>query len=148
MGRCFAVVLLAFAAAPGASAKFGTHLSLSADRPRAQEAVRVLVRTDESPGSDCRMQLLAVAPGVGKFRALDAFIAGGYSINGPQGFSFHPIRPTPRMGFVRTLARERPKAWRGTIRFPSKGRWRLIVPNWCSPGYTYPLPVDRIVTVR
>ena len=134
--------------APGASAKFGMVLSLSADRPVVRESLRVLVRADEKQGSDCRMRLLAVAPGVGRQRALDAFIIGGYSVNGPQGNTFHALRPTRNMGFLRTLTRVDPKTWRATIRFPKAGRWRLVVPNWCAPGYAGTPPVDRPVTVR
>ncbi len=148
MRAIVAAVAWMLCVAPAASAKFGVALYLSSDRPAVGYAVRVLARTDESTGNDCGMQLLAVAPGVSIFRALDALVAGGYSINGPQGPSFHRIRPTPRMGFVRSMTRERPRRWRVTIRFPHPGEWRLIVPSWCSPGYVYPLPVDRLVTVR
>ena len=148
MRPVLAVVVLALFVAPSASAKFGVALSLATDRPGVRDAVRVVVRLDGSPGRGCGMRLLAVAPGVNTFRALDAFVSGGYSVNGPQGPSFHTIRPTPRMGFVLDMTRVRPRTWRVTIRFPSAGPWRLIVPNWCSPGYVYPLPVDRLVTVR
>jgi hypothetical protein len=143
-----AAFALAVCGVPSADAKLGLRLSLSTDTPRVRHAVRVVVRTAELPGADCRMRLLAVAPGESAFEALDAFVSGGYSVNGPQGSTFHALRPTPRMGFMRALSRERPTAWRATIRFPKAGRWRLIVPNWCGPGYVYPSPVDRLLTVR
>jgi hypothetical protein len=146
--RGIALLLVTLVAAPAASAKDRVELSLSTDRPRAGASVWVLVRTDEPTGADCRMQLLAVAPGVSRFEALDALVAGGYSVNGPQGVSFHAIRPTPRMGFVRSMTRVRTKTWLARIRFPTAGRWRLVVPSWCGPGYTYPLPADRPVAVR
>jgi hypothetical protein len=34
------------------------------------------------------------------------------------------------------------------VSFPRRGRWQLIVPNWCAPGYASPLPAVRVVTVR
>jgi hypothetical protein len=95
------------------------------------------------------MRLLAVAPGVSKSKALAAFIGGGISIIGPSGPSFRKIRPTPRMGFLVGMVRTGPTTWRRTIRFPRAGRWRLVVPNWCAPGYVLGTsPVDRAVTVR
>jgi hypothetical protein len=39
------------------------------------------------------MRLLAVAPHVNLFKALDAFINGGYGVNGPLGPGFHRARP-------------------------------------------------------
>jgi len=51
------------------------------------------------------MQLLAVA----RRGALDAFVVGGYSVNGPQGNTFHALRPTPTIGLLRTLTRVGPQ---------------------------------------
>jgi hypothetical protein len=94
------------------------------------------------------MKLLAVAPGVSKFRALDAFISGGVSIQGPNGYYVRKMRPTPRMGFVAAMSRTGARSWRAKIRFPRAGPWRVLVPNECAPGYMFPTPVDRVVTVR
>jgi hypothetical protein len=33
-------------------------------------------------------------------------------------------------------------------RFPSLGRWELMVPNWGAPGYAIPPPVIRALRVR
>jgi hypothetical protein len=108
----------------------------------------VVVGSAEQLGRDCDMKLLAIAPGVGKYKALDAFLVGGYTVNGPQGNTFHSTRPTRAMGFLRSMTRVGPKKWRATIRFPNTGNWRLIVPNRCAPGYAATPPVDRVVTVR
>ncbi len=131
-----------------ASAKVGLSLALSNGSPEVGRPVVAVVKNDFPPGADCSMELLAVAPGISRFKALDAFIGGGISIQGPNGYFFRKMRPTPRMGFLVTLKRSRPKTWRTTIRFPRAGSWRLLVPNECGPGYMYPTPIDRVVTVR
>ena len=148
IGRGVAVVILALIVAPAASAKVGIVLSLASERPGVRDSVTVVLRTEASQGSKCRMRLLAVAPGVGKYKALNAFVIGGYSVSGPQGSTFHPLEPTRRMGFLRNLTRVGPRTWHAAIRFPRAGKWRLIVPNWCASGYAATPPVDRVVTVR
>jgi hypothetical protein len=147
--RRVAVVFVTVLCLPAlAGAKDRVVLSLSTSKPAAQKSVHVVVRASGRLGHDCRMQLLAVAPGVSKYRALDAFIIGGYSVNGPQGNTFHPLEPTRRMGFLRSTTRVGPKAWRATVRFPRAGTWHLIVPNWCAPGYAGAGVAERLVTVR
>jgi len=144
-----AAAALALGLTSTASAKFPIELSLSSDEPTVGEAVRIVVRTDTRQARGCKMQLLALAPGISKNRALAAFISGGIGVIGPSGPSFHRIRPTPRMGFLVRMARTGPKTWRRIIRFPRAGRWRLIVPNWCAPGYVLGRsPADHAVTVR
>ncbi|HZT17054.1 MAG TPA: hypothetical protein VFA19_14030 [Gaiellaceae bacterium] len=138
--------VLALVAAGGAQAKFVISLHVSPSRPRAGEPVQVVIRAAEFGA--CRMRLLAVAPGADRYRALDAFINGGYSVMGTAGFSFHRLRPTPRLGFLVVTRRSTATAWRATIRFPRWGRWQLIVPNWCAPGYANPPPAIRVVSVR
>ena len=84
-----AVVTVAVAlllAAP-ASAKFDLSLRLSKDEPRAGELIRVELRADAHVG-ECRMKLVAVAPGVDTYRAVEAFVNGG------------PARPSARLGFL------------------------------------------------
>lgn len=145
----FAILLgLSLWLALGASAKFGLRLSLSPSRPSVGQPVSVLIRTGPVGTGACRMRLLAVAPGINRYHALDAFIIGGYSVNGPFGSTFHRLRATPRLGFLAHLRRSNPTEWRATVKFPRHGRWRLIVPNWCAPGVASPLPADRMVTVR
>ena len=94
------------------------------------------------------MRLVAVAPGIDRYHALDAFINGGYSVMGPSGSSTHHLRATSRLGFLARLRRTGPTKWTTTVKFPRPGNWRLIVPNWCAPGYASPLPADRKVTVQ
>ena len=132
----------------GAGAKFGIQLKVSRSQPRIGQPVSILIRTEPLGTETCRMRLVAVAPGVNRYHALDAFIIGGYSVMGPFGSTFHRLRPTPRLGFLAHLRRSSPTTWRATVKFPRAGRWQLVVPNWCAPGYASPPPAVRIVTVR
>jgi hypothetical protein len=123
-----------FLAAP-ASAKFDLSLRLSKDEPRIGERIRVELRANAHVG-ECRMKLVAVAPGIDTYRAVEAFVNGG------------PTRPSARLGFLVRAARTGPGAWRARLRFERAGRWHLMVPNWCAPGVASPRPADRVVTVR
>jgi hypothetical protein len=133
---------------PAAPAKFAVSLTLSPDRPRAGVPVLALVRADARPGSDCALRLLAVAPGVDRYTALGVFINGSVSVIGPDGAVVRRIGPASWLGFLTRVRRTGPAAWQATIRFPRPGRWQLIVPNWCAPGYASPLPLLGKVTVR
>ena len=82
------------------------------------------------------MRLIAVAPGVGAYKAVAAFVGGDGSVS---------LR---RLGFELKVVRTNARTWRSTIRFPRPGLWRLVVPNECAPGYMFPLPVNRPVDVR
>jgi hypothetical protein len=143
-------LLLGLAAwfALGAAAKFELRLSVSQTRPHVGQPISVVIRTGPVGAGTCRMRLVAVAPGVDRYHALDAFILGGYTVGGPFGSTFHRLRPTPRLGFLAHLRRSSLTSWRAAVKFPRRGRWQLIVPNWCAPGYASPLPAVRIVTVR
>jgi hypothetical protein len=132
----------------GAVAKDGLRLLVSRSQPRIGQPVSILIRTEPLGAETCRMRLVAVAPGVNRYHALDAFIVGGYSVIGPFGSTFHRLRPTPHLGFLAHLRRSSPTTWRATAKFPRAGRWQLVVPNWCAPGYASPPPAVRIVTVR
>jgi hypothetical protein len=134
--------------AAGASAKFGLRLWVSTSQPRVGQAVSARILTGPLGGGACRMRLLAVAPGVGRQRALDAFIGGGYVVMGPTGPSFHRVRASRRLGFLARMRRTGPTRWRATLEFPRAGRWQLVVPNWCAPGYATPPPAIRLVTVH
>ncbi|HEU0248166.1 MAG TPA: hypothetical protein VFR38_13875 [Gaiellaceae bacterium] len=142
------VALIALCVVPAATAKYEIWLFVSNHAPAPHQSVRVLMRTEVPEDSSCSMRLLAVAPGIDEGRALQAFIAGGVSVIGPTGPTFKTIRPTPRMGFLVAMTRTGPKTWRATTRFPRVGRWRLLVPNWCAPGFTWPPPAARTVAVR
>jgi hypothetical protein len=147
-GIAFAILLGSLWFALGAAAKDGLRLSISQSRPDVGEPVSATIRTGPVGTGPCRMRLVAVAPGVNRYHALDAFINGGYSVMGPSGFSFHRLRPTPRLGFLARLRRTSPTQWRATATFPRRGRWQLIVPNWCAPGYASPPPAVRVIAVR
>lgn len=148
------VAMLALAAglsswlAPGAAAKFGVRLLVSPSQPRVGRPVSILIRTGPVGAELCRMQLLAVAPGIDRFKALDPLLSGGYAVGGPQGSSFHRLRTTSRFGFRQRMQRSGPAEWNATVRFPRAGDWHVIVPNWCAPGWASPLPADRKITVR
>jgi hypothetical protein len=139
---------LALLSASVAHAKSDVSLRLSDDEPRTGESIQAVVGVDESARLDCAMRLLAVAPGVDKFRALAAFSGGVISVLGPSGPMRRTVRPTRRMGFVVRMKRSGQRTWRATLRLRRPGRWQLIVPNWCAPGYTWPPPATRTVTVR
>ncbi|HKO26387.1 MAG TPA: hypothetical protein VJU80_02940 [Solirubrobacteraceae bacterium] len=132
----------------GAAAKFGLRLSVSQSHPHVGQPVSVLIRTGPVGTGACRMRLVAVAPGINRYHALDALINGGYTVMGPSGPSFHHLRATRRLGFLAHTRRSSPTTWRATVKFPRRGRWQLIVPNWCAPGYASPLPAVRVITVR
>jgi hypothetical protein len=142
-----AIVLLVLCLASAASAKLRMSLSLSPSSPRAHEPVHVLVRAEESPGGACSIHVVAVAPGASVSRAVDGYV-GGQSVQGPNGYSVHRMRLTPRLGFSARTQRAGAMSWRATLRFPRKGRWRLVIPNECAPGWMYPWPAMRVVTVR
>ena len=140
-------VALSLSLALDAAAKFRVLLSMSTSQPRVGQVVSVRLRTGPIGSGACRMRLLAVAPGIDRQRALDAFISGGYAVMGPSGSSFHRVRRSGRLGFLAHMRRSSATSWQAAIRFPRPGRWQLIVPNWCARGYASPLPADRGVTV-
>jgi len=94
------------------------------------------------------MRLVAIAPGVDREKALDAFINGGYGVQATTGPSFHRLRPTSRLGFLLHPHRSSASTWTATATFPRRGRWQVVVPNWCAEGYASPLPALRIVRVQ
>ncbi len=83
---------------------------------------------------DYNLRLIAVAPGRDIFRVV-ATITGDTS------------RPDPnvaRNGFEVSLVRIAPDRWRGTVRFRSTGRWRVVVPNGAPVGVVIPAGVARL----
>ena len=142
------VVLVAASGAAAKPAKFGVSLRVAPVAPRSGEWARVVIRASEAQDAGCRLRLVAVAPGVDRYRALDAFVIGGYTVSGPTGPSFHRLRATPRLGFLAPTKRSGPTAWRAKIKFPRSGRWQLVVPNWCAEGYAAGPPAVRAVSVR
>ncbi len=115
-----------------ASAKFWISVAASDVTPAANQRVTVVVRSEQK--LDYNLRLIAVAPGRNIFRVV-ATITGDTS------------RPDPniaRNGFEVPLVRVAADRWRGTVRFRSTGRWRLVVPNGAPVGVVLPAGVARI----
>ena len=128
------LVLVAVVLAPAADAKFEIRLALSADQPAIGERVDVTLRTERPLEAGQRLRLIAVPPRVDIYSALSWFV--GSRAAGPVRGAFEV--PLTASGIV----------WRGQVRFPRAGRWRLVVPNWGAPGYAMPPPVVQVVAVR
>lgn len=115
-----------------ASAKFRISVAASDTTPAVGQAISVLVRSERRLDHDLR--LMAVAPG----REIFSVVA---TLTGDTG------RPDPniaRNGFEVRLTRLAPDRWRGTVRFRSAGRWRLVVPNGAPVGVVVPAGVARL----
>ena len=120
-----------------ALAKFQIAVAASDTTPAVGKPVTLTVRSDVN--LDHNLRLIAVAPGKNTFRVV-ATITGDTS------------RPDPtvaRNGFEVPLLRVAPDRWRGTVRFRSTGRWRVVVPNWAPAGVVTPAGVARLtITVQ
>ena len=117
-------VVVALVAASGAAAKPAKFVSRSESRlygSRTGEWARVVIRASEAQDSGCRLRLVAVAPGVDRYRALDAFVIGGDTVSGPTGPSFHRLRPIPRLGFLAPTKRSGPYGVAGEDQVPPLG---------------------------
>lgn len=115
-----------------ASAKFRVSITASDMTPAVGQRVTVVVRAERA--LDFNLRLIAVAPGQPVFHVV-ATITGDTS------------RPDPnirRHGFEIKLARVAPNRWRGLVRFPRAGRWRVVVPNWAPRGVVMPAGVARL----
>jgi hypothetical protein len=115
-----------------ALAKFRISIAASDTTPTVGQRVTLIVRSERK--LDFSLRLIAVAPGKNIFRVV-ATITGDTS------------RPDPniaRNGFEVPLARLAPNRWRGTVRFRSTGRWRVVVPNWAPRGVVIPAGVARL----
>jgi hypothetical protein len=115
-----------------ALAKFQISVAASDTTPAVGQRVTMIVRSERK--LDYSPRLIAVAPGKDIFRVV-ATITGDTS------------RPDPniaRNGFEVSLVRMAPNRWRGTVRFLSTGRWRVVVPNWASVGVVMPAGVARL----
>jgi hypothetical protein len=127
-----ATVIVALVLCASAMAKFQISLAASDTTPAVGQRVTLIVRSDQR--LDHNLRLIAVAPGRNIFRVV-ATITGDTS------------RPDPniaRNGFEVPLVRIGPNRWRGTVRFRSTGRWRVVVPNWGPVGVVLPAGVERL----
>jgi hypothetical protein len=115
-----------------ALAKFQVSVATSDTTPAVGQPVTLTVRSERRLSYNLR--LVAVAPGRNIFRVV-ATITGDTS------------RPDPniaRNGFEVPLVRIAPDRWRGTVRFRSAGRWRVVVPNGAPVGVVIPAGVARL----
>lgn len=128
---------LALIVCASAVAKFQISVAASDTTPTVGKPVTLTVHSESNLDYDLR--LIAVAPGRNIFRVV-ATITGDTS------------RPDPnvaRNGFEVPLLRIAPDRWRGTVRFRSTGRWRVVVPNWAAAGVVTPAGVARLtITVQ
>jgi hypothetical protein len=131
-----AVAFAALLAVPAADAKFRMRLQLSAETPRAGQAVQVVLRTDRRLDGDALMRLVVVAP---EANLMD--VVAKATGNRPG----YPARIFDSFAFRLTQATG--TTWRGELTFARPGRWRLVVPNFGAPGYAIPPPLVRPVTV-
>jgi hypothetical protein len=118
---CVALVLCA-----PASAKFRISIQASDAKPAKGQRVTLLVRSERA--LPYKLRLIAVAPGRPVFDVV-ATITGDTS---------NPDANVTRHGFEIHLTRIAPNRWRGSARFVSPGRWRVVVPNWASVGVVLP----------
>jgi hypothetical protein len=115
-----------------ALAKFQISVAASDRTPGVGKPVTLTVRSERK--LDYNLRLIAVAPGRNIFRVV-ATITGDTS------------RPDPnvaRNGFEVPLVRVAPDRWRGTARFRTTGRWRVVVPNGAPVGVVIPAGVARL----
>lgn len=115
-----------------AAAKFQISVASSDPTPAVGQRVTLIVRSERK--LDYNLRLIAVAPGRNIFRVVGT-ITGDTS------------RPDPniaRNGFEVPLVRIAPDRWRGTARFRSTGRWRVVVPNGAPVGVVGPDGVARL----
>jgi hypothetical protein len=128
---------LALVLCASAWAKFQISVAASDTTPAVGKPVTLTVRSERKLAYNLR--LIAVAPGRNIFPVV-ATITGDTS------------RPDPnvaRNGFEVPLVRVAPDRWRGTVRFRSTGRWRVVVPNGAPVGVVIPAGVARLtITVH
>jgi hypothetical protein len=115
-----------------ASAKFAISVAATDTTPAVGQPVTLIVRSERR--LDYNLRLIAVAPANDIFHVV-ATITGDTS------------RPDPdvaRHGFEVHLVRLAPNRWRGTVRFRTAGRWRVVVPNGAPVGVVIPAGVARL----
>ena len=115
-----------------ASAKFRITVAASDSTPAVGQRVTVTVRSGQE--LDHNLRLMAVAPGRNIFPVV-ATLTGDTS---------YPDTNITRNGFEVSLVRVASDRWRGTVRFSSTGKWRLVVPNWAPVGVVIPAGVARL----
>ena len=137
MKALVAAAALALVLCASAVAKFQISVAASDRTPAVGKPVTLTVRSERK--LDYNLRLIAVAPGRNIFRVV-ATITGDTS---------RPVPNVARYGFEVPLVRVAPDRWRGTVRFRTTGRWRVVVPNGAPVGVVIPAGVARLtITVR
>jgi hypothetical protein len=121
-----AVVLAALVVCTVAVAKVGVSISASDRTPAIGQRVALRVRSDQKLKWNLRM--MAVAPGQPVFKVVATI----------TGDTKYPDPNVARHGFEIRLQRVAQNRWRGIARFPSRGRWRVVVPNEAPMGVMMP----------
>jgi hypothetical protein len=124
--------VLALVVTGDARAKFSLHSIVVPVGPHVGEPVSVTIWTGSPDGRGAHLRLLAIAPGVPLIPALKLWIRG---------------KLVPPRGFEIRMA-QHPQSWRATVRFPRRGVWLLVVPNWGASGFAYQPPLVRRIQVR
>jgi hypothetical protein len=124
------VLCLAAFAAPSALAKGRISVVVGDATPRVGHAFPVVVRTDYVVPANDWLRLIAVAPGKGWYDVVG-------TVTGDSSLAHASI---PHDGFEIKLVRVGPRTWRGVVRLPRPGRWRLVVPNGTHLGFMVPPP--------
>ena len=115
-----------------ALAKFQISVAANDTTPAVGQPVTLTMRSERR--LDYNLRLIAVAPGRNIFRVVA-------TITGDTG---HPAPNIARNGFEVPLVKIAPNRWRGTVRFRSTGRWRVVVPNWAPVGVVIPAGAARL----
>jgi len=116
--------------APSAHAKGQITVRLGDGTPRVGQGFTVYVRTGYPVPADDWLRLIAVAPGKDWYDVVGV-------VTGDSKLARASI---PRDGFGIPLVRTGRLTWRATVRLPSTGRWRLVVPNYGHAGFMAPPP--------
>jgi hypothetical protein len=122
LGAALAVALVV---APAAAAKGRLTVALSESNPHAGRPFTVTVRTGWVVPPNDWLRLIAVAPG----RSWSDVVG---TVTGASSRAHARI---PRDGFPVHLRRVAPRTWRAVVRLPTRGRWRLVVPNGTHYGF-------------
>jgi hypothetical protein len=125
-----AVVCVAAVVAPAAFAKGQITVRVADRTPRVGQAFTVELRTGWVVPRDDWLRLIAVAPGKDWYQVVGTV----------TGASSRAHASIPHDGFEIALERVAPKTWRGIVRLPRAGRWRLVVPNGTHEGFMTPPP--------
>jgi len=121
---------LAAIAASSASANGRIDVKVGDRTPGVGQPFSVELHTRYVVPADDWLRLIAVAPGRGWFDVVG-------TVTGDASSARATI---PRDGFEVTLRRLGPTKWRGVVRLPRAGRWRLVVPNGTHVGFIVPPP--------